>query len=605
MHDLVAEFYRWLVEASLRLCVILPLLLIVAAVSRRTPSWIVCVMLATGLVMGIVSPQLPEALRITLPVLEVTRAFEPGLPTGLAGADVAVPSVPPPGSVPGARSETLPWIATGIWAAGAFFFLLRRGWQYLSSVGRFARATPVSSEHPGVKRLQQLGAGMKKGARPWLFEGEDVPGPLVHGLLHPRILVSKEFLRKDPEVQEMVFRHELAHLGRFDIVSRALLELGAILFWFHPLVHLLFRQYDRAVEMACDDAVLQDGVPSARYGEMLVAEAGETRGGRRMVKEVRQRLLSVLRGDKRRASPTPRTTVGFATLSAAALSPFAMVGFSPYPKQEPFTPLEPDARLGALWRMRVGSGDIVDDWSGHSRHGRIMGAAWVKDPERGYCLSFDGKDDILVLPAFESNWTHGPFSIAMWLKMPAHADGGGLILRGDFNQTWCAAMAHMGNSVFHTFGERELLLAAEHGPDGGADQPSPGRFPTYDGFGIKDDQSPHELPCGEWVHLAVVLTPDRTARKISFYENGTLIRTQPLDLTGVSLYNFDWLTEQWYFGRGESPPVHGNHYEGLLSDLAVFTISLNPDQVRRVMSGDFRTIREVPLTVRADATRSR
>ena len=145
MHDLVAEFYRWLVEASLRLCVILPLLLIVAAVSRRTPSWIVCVMLATGLVMGIVSPQLPEALRITLPVLEVTRAFEPGLPTGLAGADVAVPSVPPPGSVPGARSETLPWIATGIWAAGAFFFLLRRGWQYLSSVGRFARATPVSA----------------------------------------------------------------------------------------------------------------------------------------------------------------------------------------------------------------------------------------------------------------------------------------------------------------------------------------------------------------------------------------------------------------------------------------------------------------------------
>ena len=89
MHDLVAEFYRWLVEASLRLCVILPLLLIVAAVSRRTPSWIVCVMLATGLVMGIVSPQLPEALRITLPVLEVTRAFELGLPTGLAGADVA------------------------------------------------------------------------------------------------------------------------------------------------------------------------------------------------------------------------------------------------------------------------------------------------------------------------------------------------------------------------------------------------------------------------------------------------------------------------------------------------------------------------------------
>lgn len=592
MHDLVVESYRWLVEASLRLCIILPPVLLLAAISRRTPSWIVCVLLAAALAIGAASPSLPDAFRVTLPVLERTRAFEQELPQGLKGVE-APPLAPPPGSVPGTKADPLPGIVMGIWAAGAFFFLLRRMWQYLSLMARFARAEPVPSEHPAAQCLLRAGEGMK--AKPWLFVDESAPGPVLQGLLHPRILVSAEFLRKDPAVQEMIFRHELSHHARFDLPLRALLELGAILFWFHPLVHGLLRQYDQAVEMACDDAVLQAGVPAARYGEALVAEAKETGGGgRRLVRELRRRLLAVLRSDKRRAPPTPRTVAGFAALFATALLPLALVGFSPYPQRAPFTPLQPDARLGALWRMRVGGGEIVDDWSGHGRHGRVMGATWVKDPERGDCLSFDGKDDILVLPGFDSDWTRGPFSIAMWLKLAPDSDGGGLLLRGDFNQTWSAALAHMGNSVYTLFGERELLLAGRHGPDGGASVASPGRFPIYDAFGIKDEQSPRELPCGQWVHLAMVLVPDGRCREVRFYQNGELTLTQRLDLAKASLPNYDWQSDYWYFGRGESPPVHGNHYEGELSDLAMFTIGLSGEQVKKVMNGDFKGALELP-----------
>ena len=147
----------------------------------------------------------------------------------------------------------------------------------------------------------------------------------------------------------------------------------------------------------------------------------------------------------------------------------------------------------------------------------------------------------------------------------------------------------MGNGVFRIFGERELSLTAKHGPEGGAATLSPGRFPTFDSFGISDEQCPVELPVGEWVHLAFSLNHENNySRTICFYVNGRLSHVRPLDLRTAPEPNFDWPAESWYFGRGEAPPVHRNHYEGLLSDLAVFGIALTEEQIRHVMSGDFK-----------------
>jgi hypothetical protein len=143
--------------------------------------------------------------------------------------------------------------------------------------------------------------------------------------------------------------------------------------------------------------------------------------------------------------------------------------------------------------------------------------------------------------------------------------------------------------VFRIFGERELSLTAKHGPEGGASTLSPGRYPTFDSFGISDEQCPVELPVEEWVHLAFSLThEDEYTRTIRFYVNGKLSYQRLRDLRAAPDPNYDWPAESWYFGRGEAPTVHGNHYEGLLSDLAVFGIALTEEQIRQVMNGDFR-----------------
>ncbi|MCW1887436.1 hypothetical protein OKA04_22055 [Luteolibacter flavescens] len=581
---MTGELYRWLLVASLRFCLVLPLVLALAYVSRRSASRIVCVLLAVGLLAGLAAPALPMVFRITIPALASTRAFAPEVPGELRVS--AVSSMPVAGSIPGANRDPLPGLIVQVWAAGAFLFLLFRGAQYCSSLVRFAKAKPVHPDHPAARLLEKLTEGMRR--RPWMFEVETLPGPVVHGLLHPRLLVSSEFLARDEASQEMILRHEMEHLHGHDVPLRAALELAAIVFWFHPLVHLLLRQYDRAVEMACDDAVIAGGVPASKYGEVLVNEAKGGRLSRRHLREVRSRLLAVLRSDKRRSLPNPLTVVSLVLVFLLALAPLAVTGITPYPKQPAFRPLTPDPRLGALWRMRVGSGDIVDDWSGHGHHGRINGASWVTDPERGPCLSFDGVNDILILPAALSDWTTGPLTVAMWLKLPATADGGGLLLRGDYNQTWSAASAHMGNGVFRVFGERELSLTAQHGPDGGPSRSSPGLYPTFDSFGISEEQSSVGLPVDKWVHVAFSVFFDGTSmRQIRFYVNGEPTGVQDQDLNTAPAFNFDWPSESWYFGRGEAPPAHGNHFEGLLSDLAVFNLVLTEDQVRRVMGGDF------------------
>ena len=49
----------------------------------------------------------------------------------------------------------------------------------------------------------------------------------------------------------------------------------------------------------------------------------------------------------------------------------------------------------------------------------------------------------------------------------------------------------------------------------------------------------------------------------------------------------DWPTSTWLFGHGENPITRKNNYEGLASDLAVYQKALRPEEVQRVMSGDF------------------
>ena len=95
-------------------------------------------------------------------------------------------------------------------------------------------------------------------------------GPAVVGLIRPRIVIPEWLLEATPSHQAMALAHEQAHLAGHDpqLLTIALC-LVVLMPWNFPLWWQLHRlRY--AIEVDCDVRVLDGGLDTRLYGEMLV-----------------------------------------------------------------------------------------------------------------------------------------------------------------------------------------------------------------------------------------------------------------------------------------------------------------------------------------------
>src|SRR5690606_35796608 len=89
------------------------------------------------------------------------------------------------------------------------------------------------------------------------WRGDRVPGPLVVGALHPRIVLPADFeSRFNPGEAELVLAHERAHVARGDTRANLVVVALRCLQWFNPLLHLAARGFRLDQELACDAAVV-------------------------------------------------------------------------------------------------------------------------------------------------------------------------------------------------------------------------------------------------------------------------------------------------------------------------------------------------------------
>jgi hypothetical protein len=83
----------------------------------------------------------------------------------------------------------------------------------------------------------------------------------------------------DDEIVQ-IFRHELAHLVRFDTWITLATKAAITLFPLSPALYYIEHQISRLREVACDDAVLQSTVSPYQYATCLARVAEATRGPR-------------------------------------------------------------------------------------------------------------------------------------------------------------------------------------------------------------------------------------------------------------------------------------------------------------------------------------
>lgn len=94
--------------------------------------------------------------------------------------------------------------------------------------------------------------------------------PFTFGWREPVIVIPAHLRLANTEKLNMIVRHELMHVRHRDFMLNSLLMVIKALFWFHPLVHKLFRDAKEYREISCDTEVLNDKAISKKsYARLL------------------------------------------------------------------------------------------------------------------------------------------------------------------------------------------------------------------------------------------------------------------------------------------------------------------------------------------------
>ena len=225
--------YEWLrllqlqtLIASVAVLILLPLRALLLRLGQPTLAYASWLLLPLALAAGLLPHPQTELPVFTLTVPLLVEA---------AAAPVAAPEAP--------ISMQRLWLLA--WGAGAMLTLVALAWQQL----RFQRSLgPLRPA--GTARVYQAGC--------------NTTGPLVIGLLRPRIVVPADFAQRySPQEQTLILAHERVHLARGDLFANTLASALQTVFWFNPLVHFAASRFRFDQELACDTAVLQQH-PSQR-----------------------------------------------------------------------------------------------------------------------------------------------------------------------------------------------------------------------------------------------------------------------------------------------------------------------------------------------------
>lgn len=167
-----------------------------------------------------------------------------------------------------------------IWLAGFVAVLAGQILSHLLFRRRLlASATPV--EDPAI-RARWVGAWRSVDDREPIpvVRSREARTPLTVGCFRSTMVLVLPEADYAPEELELIFRHEVRHIRRLDMRTKAFLAFCTALCWFCPLMWLARRKAAEDLELCCDEEVLRDadGETRRRYAELLLRTAGDSRG---------------------------------------------------------------------------------------------------------------------------------------------------------------------------------------------------------------------------------------------------------------------------------------------------------------------------------------
>ena len=230
--------------------------LAVGALLRRlhTPSrWLCWLWLAVGLRFALpwgIPLALPRPQNEPLAQAADTVRILAGTPAAAPALPAAAPA-PVPAAAPWYAGLTVWHLLAAVWAAGVLVLAVRAVWAYR----RLCRQVALACKTPDG-----------------CYSGACVPAPFTLGIVRPRIYLPAGLAGP---MRAAVLLHERTHLRRGDPLIKPLFYAVACLHWFNPLAWLAFRQLEREMEAACDEAAVHGCDAAARnaYCETILRYA--------------------------------------------------------------------------------------------------------------------------------------------------------------------------------------------------------------------------------------------------------------------------------------------------------------------------------------------
>ena len=153
-----------------------------------------------------------------------------------------------------------------IWAIGAFAMFIRFLFG-LYRIRQLRRGAVVVTDDSYQAICQRLARQLNIKRSVTVCFSDRVVSPISFGWLSPHILIPKKL---NVEQFELVAAHELAHVQRLDWLTNLFSQLVGVIFFFHPIYHLLNRELVRLRERICDDWVIQLTGARKNYAQCLL-----------------------------------------------------------------------------------------------------------------------------------------------------------------------------------------------------------------------------------------------------------------------------------------------------------------------------------------------